>query len=1098
MVKAKSIFSYAFRTVENFRCMKKSVFLLFFVFMYSFASHAQMDVSGRVINAEDDQPIPGVTVIQKGTNNGTITDTGGKFSLKVPQGSTLVFSFVGMRAEEITVQNEEPLQVVLIPALEELDEVVVIGYGTKKKRDIIGAVSSVTSEELSNTNEINLTNALQGKAAGIQITSSSGVPGANSSILIRGQNSLNLDTEPLIVVDGMPIYSGSGLEETKGSTKQDPMSLINLNDVESIEVLKDAAATAIYGSRGSNGVILITTKSGKKGGGSTNVDYRYGIMELSTKPEDIGFTNTQEWFSLVDTARSNSGLTPFTPQDIIKFFRDEPLLTLSRDQAKAVNTDWFDQILQTGAYQELNVSSSRGGEDGRFYLSLNYYDLQRSVLKQNYFNRFSGRANFDFEPFDNLMVGARLNFAYTNNSRVQQQVGGATGNSSGGQNAGFGNANRNALPWFPIYSNVHPSGYWNPMSGSNLIASIDPDNYFNDVTNYRGLGGVFAEYRIPFIEGLTIRSEGSFDFIQNNSIFWVNEYLREEGSFATDRAVTRKSFNFNAYGNYNQTFAEVHNIAATFGIEGQTIHSFLRQMEGQNLNGTYKELGNPSDYLEMRARLENEEYLLGYIGRLDYKLMDKYIIGLSLRRDGSSKFPQDYRWGLFTAYSAGWIISEESFFQNINAINFLKLRGSFGKSGNNNIPSDRFVTTYTNNRGDRYGDANLISGGSRISNIGTPTLTWETTNNREVGIDYGFLENRISGTIAYYEQEVNDLLLRAELPPSAGVGHVWDNIGDMINKGFEFDISSVNVHNPMNTFKWTTTFNISTNQNEILKLTPSYDDQGLGVTSGNTISVTGGRLWAWYVNEYAGVDPERGVDLIHEIDYQRWQQTGETVKTGRMIPATNTNLNRNRIIMQDKPRDPTYYGGINNTFEYKGIDLSIFLSFAGGHYIYDYEEQRTSYVQYGQVVLRDDLIGNTWEKPGDQADFPMLTWDMQYRWGWDHEAENPDWNGEPDDRRAKGVWLDGNETNQTYTYNNEGGFYDKFLYKADYLRLRTLQVGYTFSSALTSRLKLKTLRLYFTANNLLTFTNYPGWDPETGAGVVPPLRMYNFGININF
>lgn len=1080
--------------------MKKLIFLFSLFIIYSFSLQAQLEITGTVIGAEDNQPIPGVTVVQKGTNNGTITDTEGEFSLEVPQGSTLVFSFIGMQSEEIQVQNEEPLQIVMVPALEELDEVVVIGYGTKKKRDIIGSVSSVTSEDLGSSNEINLTNALQGKAAGIQISSSSGVPGANSNILIRGQNSINLNTQPLIVVDGMPIYSGSGLEETRGSTKQDPMSLINLNDVESIEVLKDAAATAIYGSRGSSGVILITTKSGKPGKGSTNVDYRYGFMELSTKPEDIGFTNTQQWFSLVDTARSNSGLTPFQPQDIIKFFRDEPLQTLSRNEAKAVNTDWFDQILQPGAYQELNVSSSQGGENGRFYLSLNYYDLMQSVLKQNYFNRFSGRANFDFNPLDNLLVGARLNFAYTNNSRVQQQVGGAAGNNNGGQNAGFGNANRNALPWFPIYSNVHPSGYWNPMSGSNLLASIDPNNYHNDVTNYRGLGGVFAEYKVPFIQGLNIRSEGSFDFIQNNSVFWVNEYLREQGSFATDRAVTRKSFNFNAYGNYNRTFGEIHNIAATFGVEGQTINSFLRQMEGQNLTGTYKELGKPTDLIEMEARLNDEQYLLGYIGRADYKLLDRYIVGISLRRDGSSKFPQDYRWGTFTAYSAGWIISDESFFQNINAVNFLKLRGSFGKSGNNSIPSDRFLTTYSNKRSNRYGSGDLISGGSRITNIGTPTLTWETTNNLEVGVDFGFFENRVSGSVAYYEQKVTDLLLKAELPPSAGVGHVWDNIGDMLNKGFEFEVTSVNVHNPISSFKWTTSFNISTNQTEVLSLTPRYDEQGLGIKDRwtETLSVTGGRLWVWYINEYAGVDPERGVDMIHEIDYQRWQETGETVKTGRLIPATNTNLQRNRIIMEDKPKDPTYFGGINNTFSYKGVDLSFFFSFAGGHYIYDYDEQRTSYVQYGQVVLREDLIGNTWQRPGDEAEYPLLTWDMQYRWGWDHEAENPDWDGDPEDPRAKGVWLNSDETNQTYTYNNEGGFYDKFLYKADYLRLRTLQVGYTFPQNVASRLRLQSLRVYFTGNNLWTLTEYPGWDPETGGGVVPPLRMYNLGVNINF
>ncbi|MGB9590908.1 MAG: SusC/RagA family TonB-linked outer membrane protein, partial [Candidatus Kryptoniota bacterium] len=752
-------------------------------------------------------------------------------------------------------------------------------------------------------------------------------------------------------------------------------------------------------------------------------------------------------------------------------------------------------ILRMGSYQDVNVSSSKGYENGSLYLSVNYNDT-KSVLKENFFKKFSTRANIDFEPLKNLKMGARISFSTTRNTRVQQQVGGATGNNSGGASAGFGNANRLALPWFPVYNDSHPSGFWNPMSGGNLIASIDPDNHYDEVEQYRGIGTLFMEYHLPFIQGFSIRSEGSMDYIQNNSVYWVSAYLREMGSYAFDRSANLKSYNYNVYGTYNHTFGEKHSISATYGAEWQTINQYNRDMEAQNLNGTYKQIGNPNNYLSMYGGLTNEEYLLGYIGRADYKLMNRYMVGVSLRRDGSSKFRADRRWQTFSAISLGWIISDESFFKSFEVVSFLKFRGSFGQTGNKDIPSNRFITTFTNNSSDRYGESTLISGGTQIGNLGNPSLTWETTNNYDVGIDFGLWKNRVNGSIAYYLRDIKDLLLFVDLPPSAGIQGVWNNIGDMRNKGFELSFSSVIINRSSQGIKWSADFNISTNQNKVIRLTPKLDVEGRGVDRGYTKSVSGGHLWAYYMCEWAGVDPEKGVDMIYEIDYDLWKNTGKTVKTGRLIPATSTNLERNRIIMQDKTSIPRWYGGLTNSFDYKGINLNFLISFSGGNYLYDYDEQRTTAVQYGQVVLRKSLLNNTWSQPGDRVKYPQLVWDSQYDWGWDVTIPNPEWTGDPNDPRAIGYWVGGPSDPKTYVYNNETSAYSKYLYPADYIKLRRIELGYRFGDKLLSRYSINALRLYFSIDNALKWSKYKGWDPETGGGALPPLTIYSFGVDM--
>lgn len=1067
--------------------MKNWLFLFFTFFVLS--AYAQRTVSG-LVTGSDGEPLIGVNIRVEGTGIGTVTDFDGAYTLEVPEDvSELLFSYVGYQNQVAPINGRSRIDVVMRLDAEALDEVVVIGYGTKKKRDVIGSVATVSSDELVKVPSPSFVAGLQGRATGVQITASSGVPGAPSTVKIRGINSLSIGTDPLWIVDGMPIYAGSGLESTRGATKQDPMSMINPNDIQSIEILKDAAATAIYGSRGSNGVIIITTKSGAKGKGNIGVDYSFGLTDLSRQPEDIGFTNTEEWFNLVETARRNSNggkETPYDPNSVLNLFLDQPIARLSREEALAVDTDWFDRILQRGSYHDLNVSGSTGFENGNLYLSFGYRN-DNSVLKNNQLERYSVRANLQFNPIENLSFETRLNFSYTNNDRVKQQVGGALGNNSGGNSAGFGNANRNALPWYPIYNADHISGYWNPMSGNNLVAAIDRDLLLDQVQQYRGIGGLFLEYSLPWVEGLSVRAEGSFDLIQNSGVNWVTDILRENGSFAADENNIRRSINYNTYAKYNRTFGQ-HAVSVTAGTESQTANQFYRLMEGQNLTGTYQELGSPQDFLTMQARLNYEEYLRAYFGRADYKYKDRYLVGVSFRRDGSSKFNPEHRWGFFPSFSLGWIVSDEPFFQDNRLISSLKLRGSYGQTGNKNIPSNRFVTTYTNRTDWRYGPADVIQEGTRITNIGVPSLTWETTSSYDIGVDYGLVNNRLSGSLAFYFQDVTDLLLSSPLATSAGLqgNNIWGNIGDMQNWGVEFDIHSVNINR--GDFSWSTDFNITTNRNRVVRLTPDLDRSGRGLISGSRISRTDGHLWAYFMAEDAGVDPERGVNMIWEIDIDRYEATGETVKTGRKIPATLNNLQNHRIIHEDKTSIPTLFGGFSNTVQYKGFDLSVFFNFSGGNYIYDYEEQRTTDVQYGQVVLRKDLIGNTWTPENPNAKYPELRWQGAYDWSWDPEIENPN------SPTGKGDW-----TQATGNYKNETVNWTKYLYKGDYIRLRNVQFGYTFPSRLTERMRLQNLRLYITGTNLWTWTaEYEGWDPESGGGVLPQLEIWAGGLSVKF
>lgn len=1073
--------------------MKRITLLLAFLFFGMQIVLAQIQISGTVTSADDGQPIPGVSVMQKGTTTGTITDASGNYNLSVPEGATLVFSFVGMQTQEVQVGSETSINVVLEVDAIGLDDVVVVGYGTTKKRDVLGSISSLKSEDISSSPVSSFDASLQGRAAGVQVSGGGGTIGSPVRVMIRGTNSISSGTEPLYVIDGIPVSNGVSAK-TRGANSINPLSLINSNDIESIEVLKDAAATAIYGSRGSNGVILITTKTGKSGQARTSVEYRVGFTNPTKTPDLV---DADTWLSLVDEARSNSGMPAVT-----NFHTDIPVVgqysDATLDRANVANTDWLDVVLQTGTFHEVNASTSKASDKTSYYVSAQYR-TEEGIMVNNQFDRFTFRSNIDFNPVNNLKVGVKLLASYAATENVGSGKPGGNDNIAKG---GWGQAVGGALPILPIYND--DGTYFDPLSGNNLKASLNRDWYSDQDEQFRTLGTAYLNYDFPFLKGLSFRTEFSADLLNTTNILYGGPDLRPDGTaYGFDEGKQYLNTNYNAYFSYNTSFADVHNIALTAGAE--TFHQTGRErnLEATGLTTSDQEIGAPAGDDIQRAVFGYvpETKFRGYFARANYNYNQRYYVGVSFRRDGSSKFGTDNLFGTFVAFSGGWVMTEESFMQGIPVLSFLKLRGSYGQTGNASIPQGITQTVFAT--WTRYGNTGA---GGRLGNIGAADITWETTNSFDVGFDFGLLENRISGSVAYYDQQISDMLLTVPIAASNGASSIWANIGDLRNKGFELSLHSVNMNK--NDFKWTTDFNIATNANEVESLTPVLAESRAGIDAGMTTTRIGGHLGAFFIASSAGFDETHGYELIYEVDNNPYlvNDAGDYVdangnvvsdpidnpnylkKTGEVIPATNGNVANNRLLNEEKTGIPTYFGGLTNTMTYKGFEFSFTLSFQGGNYIYNEGEASRTNVGEGTGVLSSDLVDNYWTSSNTGADYQALRW------------------------------------NNTFTYtNNEGdevtdGFStqtDRFLYKGDYIRLRTISLAYNLPKTVVQRINMQNVRIFVAAHNLLTITGYPGLDPEivnanssarernltqgvASRTVMPQVKTITMGINVTF
>jgi TonB-linked SusC/RagA family outer membrane protein len=968
----------------------------------------------------------------------------------------------------------------------------VVGYGTQVKRDMLGAVSSIEGKELTAFNATSMDQSLQGLAAGVQVTGSSGVPGAPTRVLIRGTNSLFSGTEPLWIIDGM-ILSGQGGGELTGFGRNaggavglNPLATINPNDIESIEVLKDAAATAVYGSRGANGVIIVTTKSGKGGKGTLDLNVNYGITDVVRGPNEIGFVDSPTWLALADEARANTGLPEFDPNEVLDSGRD-PNAVLTRDQLADIN--YFDEVLRQGSSTDINLSSSRATENMNYFISGNYR-RDESILAGDLMERMSLRSNFDFNPLENLSIGTRLQLSYVNRERAPN--GGAPGGNANVGNGGYNFANTGIIPVLPLF---HPTVtdrngnpiLFDPLSGRNVRANLNRDNYINDQDTYRAIAGVNLQYNIPFVQGLSIRSELAADFLHASGLEWANTVIREDSKYGFDNAVNFQRINYNAYLNYDRQFGSLHAINLTAGTESTTQGNRTRNIEAQQLFGTQQQLGQPGDVTRVTAFIGGEQYFRGYFGRLNYKFMDRYMIGASYRYDGSSIFTEDLRWGNFLALSAGWVVSDEPFLVNNEVINFLKFRGSFGQTGNSAI--DQLATTTGYTQWGRYGDTGA---GDLLTRIGNTAVTWETTDAYDVGADFELFEGRVSGTVSYYVQDVRDMLFQVPIPQSSGIfssnPSIWDNVGDMQNRGWEVELTTVNIDR--GDFQWKMGINFATNENQVTRL-DGDNAEIANINNNGLITREGDQVGFFRLARYAGIHPEGGYELIEEMDLELFAETGERVATGNLIPATRANLERHLFDNTDRGSLPTFFGGFNNSFTYKNFSLSALISFSGGNYIYDVARESSVYVT-GARPFREEIVGNYWQNPGDDADFPALSWTNRY------DVINED-----------GTI----EENVRFDPRRAGQAHDKYLQKGDFIRMRVLSFFYNLPRGVAESLRMQNIRLGFTGNNLFTITGYEGYDPEVvnlggaadrnlgqgWAGVqLPQLKSYNFSLNVTF
>ncbi len=1047
------------------------------------------EINGQVLD-ETGEGIPFVTILVKGTKNGTTSDLNGNFSLRVNEGSILVLSFIGYKSTELTIDKREYYTVQLEIDLKSLDEIVVVGYGTSQKVDVLGAITSVDMKDLKVAPVANFDAALQGISSGVSVLSQSGKPGAATTIRIRGANSINLPTDPLWIIDGMPIYSDpSGL----GTSNLNPMATINPNDIERIDVLKDAAATAIYGSRGSNGVILVTTKKGKNGESFTNINLSSGISQLTRTPDDVGYVNADEWLEAMDIAYNNSLGRDFRLAD---YYQRSPnandIIDRSVVDVLNINTDWFDETFRRASFKQLNVSTSRGFDQGSMYLSAGYRN-DRGVLDHNELDRVSIRSNLNYKVSERVTLDSRLFFSYTEKEDRSDDLTTIT---------------KFALPWMPVFNPNETDSYFNPYTGTNLKAINDPNNQTNNSKTYRGLINISLNYDVPLIEGLSLRTEFSADIIQANTVDYRSRFIRlnsgnEPSARAVESANTYTSLNYNAYGTYKRKF-DLHSITVLAGAEAQRFQTNRRVLSAEGLPGNQPQIGTSGgDAPSVISELTNERYLMGMFSRINYNYDNRYLFGISGRRDGSSVLTPEFRWSNFVSVSAGWILSEEYFFRNASSSLFLKLRASYGQTGNQGIPRGVDQIEYFEQA--IFGSRSVASNGTLPANVAVNDLTWETTNSSDVALDFGFLKNKVEGSIGVYNRNVQNLFLQVQLPSSAGisplspdpgepfrfvssiigdqVNNIWDNTAELTNSGFEFEISTKNIDNDK--FKWTTSLNITLTSNKIKSLAPELNT-GIGLTNNPyTVVSVGRRRFVWYVADYAGVDSETGVPYIFARDQEIFNSEGRTVRlqtsdgSDSLIYATRANVQNNHFVQEGKSSDPTYFGGITNKFEYKGFDLSFLLSFSGGNYILDYDRQIAVYPNETRTLLREALY-ESWREPGDQAKYPKLV-------------------------RGGVMEIDGESVSG---FNDEDVYHNRDLYKGDFIRLRNITLGYNLNSQMIEKVKLKSMRVYVSAINLFTWTDYPGFDPEgvptNGAQIIrwntpiPQLKTFMAGLDVRF
>lgn len=1014
--------------------MSKRLINLLFVFFFACQLMAQnLTVKGKVtdVNAE---PVIGASIVAGG-NNATVTDINGDFTLKANMGDRLVISYMGFTTKTVTVKGSS-MRVVLEESNSQLDEVVVVGT-VMKKSDLTGAVAGVTAKTLKEKPVTSINEALQGRVAGVFISNPTRVTD-DASIKIRGCNTINGSTDPIFVVDGMVMdNSFSGF------------NAVNLDDVESVEVLKDASATALYGSRGSNGVVVITTKKGKKGEGRVNYNGWIGIQTWGHQPKTMG---TKELFGLRKEAYTNGYVQAHPDGNVNEYvsgtimgsntvFADYEFEAYKNNQ----NYDWLDEVDRTGWTQNHDVSFSNASDKGSFYVSLGFTDAN-GLIKKSEQRKYTGRVNSEYFIKPWLKIGTNTSFTRTEKTVV---------------NDGVMSRARNANPMLPISEDIQTLN-WQGVFDQNNFNPIRSLRVDDDRVVNRFLSSSFLN--IEFMKGLNLRSTLSLDYAtQQVNRYTPNDIYESErygtNGEAVDNRDNRTVWQWDNSLSYNKTFGD-HRINAMIGTSAtKTSYSYINgSSQGYltNLLG-YKSLG--SGYKKDQRGLSSDwskQVLMSYIGRVVYSYKDRYMVTGTIRRDGSSKFAEGHRWGWFPSISLAWDIAQEKFIKQLNVFDQLKLRAGFGMVGNQNISDYAYLSLYNMSYSgtvDKGYVASWVSNGRR----GTPDIKWEKQKQWNIGVDMAFWNNRLSMSIDAFYIKNSDLLMSHSLPTTTGFSSTIENVGAIDNKGIEMSFKANLIHS--NGFDWNLAGTWSLDRNRVGKLYGNtrviYNvdgDRNIQNEGNLFVGQSRNTLYMW---RCGGIAQQSDMERLSKINFN-----GYNVNPGDLYIV---DVNGDKEIDQNDrvvigSTDPKYYGGFSTDASWRGLSLNAVFSYSvGARKISLWYNTLISSV--GTSVASADLA-DRWTAENTDAKFPRVITGFDY-----------------------------NHYNPTQS--------DFCVQKASFLRLSALTLAYTFPKDMVQSIKLSNLRVYFTGSNLFCITGYKGYDPETGDWY-PSTRIFTFGLNLSF
>ena len=1006
--------------------------LLAFIVQFTFAQ--EKTISGTV--SDETGPLPGVNVIIKGTTNGTETDFDGKYTLTANTGDVLVFSFIGMASKDVTVGASSTINVVL-KADNVLEEVIILGYATQRKTEVTGSTVQINRDEIELVPVSTVDQILQGKVAGLVFNSDSGTPGSTSDIRIRGVSSITAGNEPLYVIDGVPM-SNPNVSPTSSGSSMSALASINSNNIESITVLKDASATAAYGARGANGVIVITTKGGRSGKTTFNFSSTYGFGNDATAgPTPLTGAERLELATeaIYNTYGANYGLT--TPAEAKDFFYANFGLAgqfIDWENGGSKETNWANLITNKDApMQEYNLSATGGDENSNFYTSIGYFKQEATVIGSS-FDRISGQFNYSKNLNDKLKFNSRNSASHSYQDGLLET------------SAYF--SSPRAVKFFMPQTTAafNDDGSFNfdtNLPNPLWIAQEDIDD--NKIT--RIISNNSLRWEMP-VENLTFNTTFNIDYLVSNYKRYRNPVSgdgRGSNGYGWQSASNNVTYVWQNSLDYVLNINEDHKIDIKVLQEWQKNRYYYLEADGDsfadvgltNLNTA----GNPTT----ANSFYNDWAVASYLGMAHYSAFDgRYVLEGTFRKEGSSRFSKNNRWGNFWSVGAAWNMQKENFMADVDFINNMKLRASYGVTGNANIGINSYQALLSFNA-DYDGE-----GASYPGSFGNDNLSWETSHTLDLGLEFGLFQNRISGSFAYYRRESKDLLLNVPLSLTTGFTSQTRNIGRMENKGFEVEANFAIVRT--DDFNFSLGGNLATTENEVLELATDLNGEEVNITSSTTRVATGHPVYAWRMPTWAGVNPETG--------NEEWYLNG-------VDGETTTNFNAADDVYQGGSAIPKLTAGLNIHIDFKGFFADASGYYAGGHKVYEGWHRYTQGTDVYPVMYYQGLnsLLDRWQQPGDTGT----------RFG------KFEYTGRPWQRHSK------------------------FLYDGDYFRLKNVTVGYNFNSKFTEAAKIDGLRVFVRGTNVLTWVKDENlkYDPEVdSSGQIglrtPVVKSFVLGINIKF